>query len=647
MEGSSCMTPRRLFAALLLSLAPLFQAGCPGGLASDGADASAPADMTAFAPADLLPACVPQPVPVVTAPGLLWDGDKAALLKRVAAEPFATVWKGLQSTAASNPAPFSGAPSLYVRGNVAKAAALVGLVQGDAALLAKAATIIRGLPPDLAWSADLDDGLHVSDGIVGHAVALHLLHAAGPVDPAVDAAFTGFATKFYAWATVDKALAFGVWPNNHTTKMAGALGLAALVVPNAPGAPDWLGWSAAILDRLWTDYLFAPDGAYAEGPYYHLYQDISVAPFVVALHRALQSTGRAGVCGVVICANRRFWQPDCEDGPVWVGDLLNHPRLLPSADWLVDFVRPDGTLPPYGDSNPEGYPAAVYAGPLRHAGLAWMFLHHPFVRLTADLSVESITLWDDTLVPVAPVKRAAWLLASGTGMIKSGDGPNDRQIVLLAIPPAMTRAGHSHADALSLQIYDQGAPRLIDTGYSSWADHDKVDGAEQHNGVFIDGRGASLPGLLGGTPQPCGLAQAGGDWPGRAQMTTPDGTVTRQVDLAVDGTITVTDTAVFTGGGAHTLSARWHALGGLNPAEDPRGVFVPLADGGKWTLSGVTTWVRGAGPVTAGHELRNDGLAYGQIKQHRCVVIETKGSGQATLVTRIWIGPAGQSPPWK
>lgn len=78
-----------------------------------------------------IPVCVQSLVPTVVAPSLFWNGDKAALLARVKSPPFASIWADLQATAASNPGAFSGASSLYVRGNVAKAAALVGIVLND------------------------------------------------------------------------------------------------------------------------------------------------------------------------------------------------------------------------------------------------------------------------------------------------------------------------------------------------------------------------------------------------------------------------------------------------------------------------------------------------------------------------------------
>lgn len=146
----------------------------------------------------------------------------------------------------------------------------------------------------------------------------------------------------------------------------------------------------------------------------------------------------------------------------------------------------------------------------------------------------------------------------------------------------MTRSGHSHADALSLQIYAHGAARLIDTGYSKWADHEKVNGSEQHNSLAIDGKGPVIPALLGAVSQPCAFETSKQTW--KAQMTIAGGEVHREVSFLADGTIQVTDQAKFSATGPHKFSARWHALGGLTPAEDKRGAFVQFADGAKWTM---------------------------------------------------------------
>lgn len=623
--------------------------GDRGDLASDpdseaNADVADDGDATADAEADLEPACEPTPVPVVAAPGLLWDGDLDALTARVAEPPFDAVWASLRGRAQQPPPEGHDAPSLYQRGNIAKAAALVGLFDGDDALLEKARDLVTSLPQTMTGVLvrGADDDIHVADALVGHAVALHLLQATGLETEAAAQALVGFADAFYEYFSF-RDLFWGYLPNNHTTKSAAALGLVALVVPDAAQSATWLRYAAAQLAYLWQDWLFSADGAYAEGPGYNTYASITTLPFVVALDRALALNDADGLCGLAVCAFRQY-DTSCVDGAEWAPNLLDLEGFRANLDWTAHFVRPDGTLPPYDDTNPTGYPAGAIAGPAGHAELAWMFERWHFTSSTADLGVETLLTWDDDLAPTEPSALELWLPEAGTAARRTGWGADDRYVFLLAEPSAVQRAGHEHADGLSLTVFDRGRPRLIDSGYSQYSDHDAVNRPEQHDTVFIDGVGTPLPLLLADDNPPAELVGREADtWV--AAMDLPAGRVTRTVRFVEDGTLEVSDHATFAEPGSHTLSARWHSLGGLTAEEDDRGVFEPTEHGGRWTVDGVATVVD-APSAAATHDLQHDGLRFADLRQHRCVVVSVDGEGEATLTSRLWIGDEGEQPPW-
>jgi hypothetical protein len=589
---------------------------------------------------DAAPACEPGTVPVVASPALLWDGDVEALLARVERPPFEALWAEVQARAHTSPSDELTAPALNRRGTIAKAAALVGLVEGDPALLEKARALVASLPQTMrgVLVRGPDDDIDVADALVGHAVALHLLQSADVATEEAEAALVGLTAAFFEYFSFHD-LFWGFLPNNHTTKSAAALGLVALVVPGAPDASLWLRYAAAQLAYLWQEWLFSADGAYAEGPGYNSYASITTLPFVVALDRALG--GADGLCGLALCQFRRY-DRGCVEGAEWAPNLLDLPAFRANLDWTASFVRPDGTLPPYDDSNPTGYPAGVIAGPAGHAELAWMYERWPQTGSPAATGVETLLGWDDELVPVAPTALEVWLPEAGTAVRRTGFGADDRYVFLLAEPSAMQRAGHEHADGLALTVFARGRPRLIDTGYSQYSDRDHVNRAPQHNTVFIDDIGAPLPVLLADDNLPAELVRRD-EHAWVAQMRLPGGLVTRTVRFVDDETLEVTDHAVFEEAGSHVLSARWHGLGGLTPEEDDRGVFEPTEHGGRWTTEGVVTLVEAPG-ATALHELRYDGLLHGVLRQHRCVVLSVTGETQATLTTHLWIGDEGGEP---
>jgi hypothetical protein len=260
------------------------------------------------------------------------------------------------------------------------------------------------------------------------------------------------------------------------------------------------------------------------------------------------------------------------------------------------------------------------------------------------VGVETLLTWDDDLEPRQPDTLEAWLPLGGTAVRRSGWGPEDRYVFFLAEPSEVQAAGHEQADALSLTVFDRGAPRLIDSGYSRYDDRRYVQLAEQHNTVFIDGEGPVLPMLLDRESPPAFLVSRTEDtWV--AETTLEGGDVQRTVRFLTDGVIEVTDHATFSDPGLHRLGARWHSLGGLTAEEDDRGLFEPTDHGGRWTSNGVVTWVD-APSASASHDLQHDGLRYGDLRQHRCVILEVQGDGEASLVTRIWIGDEAASPPW-
>ena len=487
------------------------------------------------------PTCTLSAPASLPAPQLMTGATPAQLLAKFKDPLLVPLWEHVQQVANQPNPVVAGYPDTYPLGNVAKAKALVGWVKGDAAKAHATVLAAATLPEPQVALTDPNAGIHVGDALVGLSVALHLAEAATPSDAQLPVARDRLAQwcgAFYQWVTADMALAYAFWPNNHSEKAAAGLGMCSLVLPNHPQAPQWQGWSAATVRDIWHGYAYAPSGSYAEGPYYHMYALISEIPWLVALHRA--SPG--GVCGQIVCQTRIAWQPLCEDHTEPVADLLDDPLLSASVRWTAAFLRPDGLLWPWGDAVPAGFPFGALAGPLQIPEAAWAFAQHSFASWTADLWVETLLFWDAQLAKKAPTEDWQFHTDGGTAMWRGGlGGPIELgawQVGLLAVPPAYQWAGHRQGDALHVELFARGKARLLDSGYSKWGDHEKVNKAGQHNTVFIDGKGPVVPALATKTIQPCQLLQ--GDAKGGEAVATLVGShVKRKLTLLANGAVRV------------------------------------------------------------------------------------------------------------
>lgn len=637
---------------------PLDQPGSDDGQPQDaaaGVDAADLADVASVSDAgsgdstSSTPSCVLAAPPAVAAPGLLTSEAPGQLLARLDKPPLQGVWQDVQARAQQANIVVQAYPDSYVLANIAKAKALVGWLKADLQLTQQALAAVAKLPAPSVVLTDPNAGIHVGDALVGFGVALHLSEASSPTDallPAAQAQYAAWCSAFYQWTTADLALAYAFWPNNHSEKAAAGLGMCALVLPKHPAAAAWQGWASATVRDIWEMYGYAPSGSYAEGPYYHMYAQISLIPWLVASHRGQPK----GICGQVLCKTRAAWHPGCVDHLTPVSDLLQHPLLLAGITWAVDFLRPDGLFWPWGDALPAGFPFGALAGPLHHAGAAWAFDKFPFASWTADLGVETLLFSDPQLVGQAPTASWRFDPDGGLAMWRTGQGAGAGQVGLIAVPPPFQWAGHRHADALHVEVFAMGKPRLLDAGYSKWDDHELVNKAEQHNTVFVDGKGPVVPMLFGKVIQPCELLQGNASG-GSARATLGPAVVVREVLLLTGGEIRVTDSFTLSDTATHEVGLRWQGLGGLTAAEDPRGLFVQDTDGAHWSDGEVSTWVQVSAPggqkLQLGSDLQHDGLAYGVIKSHRALWVKAQGQAKVTLVSRLWVGAASGKPPWQ
>ncbi|MEZ4408232.1 MAG: alginate lyase family protein [Polyangiales bacterium] len=212
--------------------------------------------------------------------------------------------------------------------------------------------------------------------------------------------------------------------------------LAAAAVTRGPESSLWRRLGAAITD--WQlPRQFLPDGGHAEGSAtYHLSLTANLLELIELSHAA----GIATPTSYVTAARR-------------------------ALAWVAAVRAPDGTVPMFNDAALDAAPAADAVLALGRA----LGLYDPATP------PPRVTRLHDTGWVIARVGRACLALKAGP------DGDPEQP-------------GHVHADALSFELWVDGARAVVDPGVASYvddADRRWCRGTAAHNTVQVDGEDTS------------------------------------------------------------------------------------------------------------------------------------------------------------
>jgi hypothetical protein len=358
-----------------------------------------------------------------------------------------------------------------------------------------------------------DRDINTSEELLQYSTAYDALLGAGYDFGADDAAIrtnlTDLASELYLDYR-DPAVVNGwtaVLPNNHRSKSAAALGVAALALfdtPPDPGPPptdvrDPAAWLTFALDQVdlvqrWT-YL-AGGGGYGEGPYYQRYASQNLLPFLRAWDHA---------------RGNRPW----DVGGHAIPDLWQHPAYRATQRWMLDVTLPDGGLAPIDDGNVDfshyfGLAPTDPASPEDAAAAAWRWAHAPTPYDTdgsIDLAADALAVYDDSVTPAPPTGSATRLDdEAGTAVFRSDWSPDAVEAVALgehgnAMELGRDRSGlgqpasaaHEQPDTASYLLHAYGERLLLDPGYLTYEQRGLVGKAPDHNLVLVNGKGPGDP----------------------------------------------------------------------------------------------------------------------------------------------------------
>ncbi|MCS7086130.1 MAG: heparinase II/III family protein, partial [Bacteroidia bacterium] len=290
--------------------------------------------------------------------------------------------------------------------------------------------------------------------------------------------------------------------NNHALKVAGALGLGAVVLgeyddPDPYRQPRrWLETALYVIDNvLWRDPYrqSEPDriAGYAEGPYYFTYAFINCLPFIRAL--------------------KHYWPYDDSLHAEFRGAArrVRHPYFDPVYDrlyeWLVRTCMPDGRIVPIDDSF------------LDKTTLILAALEKPRYHIPVDFSgfFPSQT-WSYGHVMSSPLDFGPFYFCANTPFSDFSDRRKNEcfptagnavfrsdfssQATYLHVTAENGRAriqgaGHNQGDVSSFIICKNAEILALDPGYVSWNQRNLVGNADNHNLILSGNCGPAI-----GTP---------------------------------------------------------------------------------------------------------------------------------------------------
>ena len=258
-------------------------------------------------------------------------------------------------------------------------------------------------------------------------------------------------------------------PNTHLLGEAAALFFIGVLYPQTPSADRWKKKGLEILLRE-SKRQVHPDGVYFEQSLY--YQVYALDLF---LHvRLLASRNKIDV-------------------PASFDEALK--KMLA----VVKTLSQSGPLLGFGDDdggrlfNPRRNRAKHMIDPL---ALGATLFQNEQLRAAATLTEESIWLFGEQAVrclsgPSLPVPPRAQSFPAGGIYVSADPESPSQQIVIDAGPLGAMRAGHGHADALSVKYSAFGRPCLIDSGtfcyMSSGDERNSFRGTQAHNTLRVDG----------------------------------------------------------------------------------------------------------------------------------------------------------------
>jgi len=325
-------------------------------------------------------------------------------------------------------------------------------------------------PIGINWASSLEVAFRVFSWLW-----VYLLMAGSPAMP------TGFRSELLRKLAVSGRhiecyLSTYFSPNTHLLGEAAALFFIGTMCPELQQARRWQEHGWAILQHEARRQVRDDGFHFEQSTYYHVY----------ALDFFLH-------CAVLASRNELTIPPQFE-------------RTLERMLQVLSILGRAGSIPRLGDDDggrlfdPQRNQAEHLLDPLATGAI--LFGRGDFKSVAGAPREETLWLLGeagmaefDRLPAASPEAKSTELLNTGL-YVMAGNDPQ-RQLVIDAGPQGADKAGHGHADALSITVSSNGLPLLIDSGTFEYVGPDsqrnRFRGTRAHNTMTVDGLDQSEP----------------------------------------------------------------------------------------------------------------------------------------------------------
>lgn len=461
-----------------------------------------------------------RPAPTFAAPAhprlLVSAADRDRLLDRLDREPYRTLIARLEDEAAREWAPEPGEwnASLWSRhAGIAQANAFLAWLREDRAAAARARELLLAIDPDWDSNTHLDINIRMPGVLIPWVNALDLLAgtpwldaaAAQQIEERILSVTRQFAGRFLD-NPVYRGVALQITQNNHPIRTAAAIGYVGLAFPHDPDAARWLNWAISDIAHLLSDRgaYVQPDGGVSEGPFYAQFGLAAAWPLLIAVDRTLPADHLFRRDCLSRIEVDPFGGHGCVDGESFrLDNPLRTPLLRRTLDWLVALRLPNGNRAYINDAKHVSLVAgAILTGFGGEGYLSWDWQNHPESPTETSRffpsAVWTLAYVDDATAAVPPPWRNRFFPDTGHAVFRTGWGPQDHWLAVVADAGAARKTLHNHGDGASFTYYAYGEPLLIDTGYykPDPMQNPLTMNPPSHNVILVDGTGGPDRGLL-------------------------------------------------------------------------------------------------------------------------------------------------------
>jgi hypothetical protein len=538
------------------------------------------------------------------------------------------------------------------RAEIARAKALVALLDDDATAAAEALQIALGLNwhiEEIGLQSPFysKTDIHAAEALACYCETYDFLRGGGFLDDAelaaLEEAVVQLASTLEEQATQGPiALLLMTAQNNHNIKTYASIGIAGITFAHRPEAARWVSRGYTEVLYYLDDFQTTSDGGYAEGVSYLNYGAGEALTLLRAVHRFAQGNDYL---------YRNFYDTRDEQPEVYslLPDYALSPHLKAIYEWVLRTQMPGGLSPNVDDSAcspiPSGYLAAFFDAP--------EFLWHwtmPALELSSqagiDLAGDTFALLPPGMQPQAPdLPLDEMLFEAGTCIFRDSFLPDSTYLLLLGEHGKIRihGQGHEHPDAFQVIFAARGERLLIDSGYISWEHKDLVAHADNHNLVLVDGKGPTdSPFLAVGSDTMLSGFSAEGTVRSCVSQTEYQG-----AELSRIAALTPWDVLVVLDRVSSDKPRNWRLLWHGNGGGQSGGEFQMLTHGAAWQqgnveLSSAVAVLDGEAAFSVTEDYHS--FAYGQKLTHSVLNVEAGGKDNAFLSLFFVADEADQGP---